>query len=103
MPALITMISSRPNRSMACAMASRIPAASALSACMARAFRPAASTASFDGLCRLVRGGYVGQGDIRAILRQASDDRGADAPGAAENHCDLTQQFAIFTHDYLHY
>jgi hypothetical protein len=55
----------------------------------------------FDGLGCLVRRGHVGQGDVRAILGQAQDDRRADAPRPAENHRDLSQQFPIFTHDYL--
>ena len=48
-------------------------------------------------------GGYSDVLIVGAILGQALDDRRADSPRPAENHRDLSQQFAIFTHDYLHY
>jgi hypothetical protein len=97
MPALTTMMSSRPNRSTACATASWIAVGLYGQSLSAHGFD------RFDGLCCLVCLGYPGQSDVGAILGQALDDRRADSPRPAENHRDFSQQFAIFTHDYLHY
>jgi hypothetical protein len=54
-------------------------------------------------LGRFVRRRHISQTDVGALSRQAAGSGGADATRPAEHHRDLTGQFTIFAHSWLHY
>jgi hypothetical protein len=80
MPALLTRMSMPPNSVAVRSTAATTACASALSAWTATARTPSAfATRNRVGLVGLA---HVGERHVRTAAREASDDRGADAPAA---------------------